>query len=319
MNAQRNLVMGAAVGYGPEQVRTFLESLRRSGYDGDILLFVDRKFPAQARKLPLMNNVMLRVLPHWFPMKYKLIGRPRRFKWIARPLLWPLWALMRLAAFAPLPQRARLRLQCWLAHHAVPPTESRYLSYLDFLESHDCGRVLHSDVRDVLFQAEPFAHLPARGLAVGIEALHNTIGSERWNRSWVSMVYGEGMLERIGAKPISCSGVTAGDRASMLSYLRQMREQILKLPFRAIQQPLDQALHNVVLWTGAVCEPHLMNTLASPLATLSGVPVERIRRDTRGRIVNADGGLAAIVHQYDRFPVLRAELPRAVLGDAARP
>ncbi|MET0183462.1 MAG: hypothetical protein ABW199_11300 [Caulobacterales bacterium] len=36
----RRLVMGAAVGYGPREVRIFVESLRACGYRGDIVMFV---------------------------------------------------------------------------------------------------------------------------------------------------------------------------------------------------------------------------------------------------------------------------------------
>lgn len=37
---KRRLVLGAAVGYGAEQVRIFVESLRATGYGGDIVMFV---------------------------------------------------------------------------------------------------------------------------------------------------------------------------------------------------------------------------------------------------------------------------------------
>lgn len=305
----RTLIMGAAIGYSEQQISPFLTSLRKSGYTGDVVLVVGTSLARRARSQPLFHGVTLLSSPHWFPFKYGLFQRRRTFKWFVRPILFPLWGLVRILGKFPLNEDWRLRLQGMITQYSMSPTETRFLRYLRFLQRHNYySRILISDVKDVLFQQDPFLGLPLSGLAVGMELRRKTIGSEPWNAWTVRLVYGPHVLEQIGTKPVSCSGVTYGDRASMLRYLKLMTSEILSLNFRATWQPLDQALHNYILWTGKFGEFQPLDLFQSPLATLSDVDEQLIQLNAQGKLLNQDGSVVSIVHQYDRLPRLKAIL-----------
>lgn len=306
------LIMGAAVGYTEQQVQPFLSSLRKAGYGGDVMLLVSPALARRVRALPLYRNVTLLGVPHWFPLKYGLLQRRRLFKWLVRPVLFPPWLLVQALGRLPLRPDPRRRLQALVAQYSMSPTETRFLRYLSYLQQNPYQRVLISDVKDVLFQRDPFQVLPASGLAVGMEAQNKTIASEPWNAHTIGLVYGPRVLEQIGASPVSCSGVTSGDRNSMLRYLELMAAEILSLSFRATWQPLDQAPHNYILWTGRFGTFHRLDLFQGPLATLSGVEEKQLRLDGQNRLLNRDGSVIGIVHQYDRLPRLKPLLLEAL-------
>lgn len=308
------VVLGAAVGYEPAQVAPFLVSLRRTGYAGTVALVVEASRIAGLAREPLLQGVELIPTAPWLAWRYRwLKDRPRLLR-----LAWPLvhalpWLALRALGALPLPEPRRRDLQRRLAQHLLPPSESRFLTWLDYLRRRPHARVLLADVRDVVFQTEPFAALPAHGLVVGMEAEGCSIGTERWNASRTRLVYGEAVLRELRDQRVSCSGVTAGDLPSMLRYLELMAEQILGLRRAAARQGwLDQALHNYVLcrrWSGPLCR---LNTLEGPIATLGQVREADIRCNAGGRVVNRDASVPSIVHQYDRWPALQRQLAQTL-------
>jgi hypothetical protein len=186
-----------------------------------------------------------------------------------------------------------------------PVSESRFIVYLEHLRRHSYERVLLTDVRDVLFQSDPFAALPVSGLAVSLEPDRYTIATEPWNERMVRLLYGDLVLAEIGHRPVSCSGVTYGDRASMLRYLELMTTEIRALRSTDARRGwFDQALHNRVLWSEWGTEWTPLATLSSAVATLGAVPEDEVPTDRGGAVVNRDGSLVAVLHQYDRLPTL---------------
>jgi hypothetical protein len=191
--------------------------------------------------------------------------------------------------------------------------EARFLRFEALLEARPYDHVLICDVRDVLFQRDPFPDLRGSGLAVSIETRRYTIEDEPLNARWVRDVYGQDVLDRIGANPVSCVGVTYGDRVGMSVYLRLMREEIVRLSSRAARQGgADTAIHNHIVWSGRLAQPRLLETLASPVATLNGISEQEISLDSEGRVLNRDGSEPSVVHQYDRLPAIAPGLVRAV-------
>jgi hypothetical protein len=164
-------------------------------------------------------------------------------------------------------------------------------------------------VRDVVFQRDPFLDLPRHGLAVSIETDAYTVASEPHNAMWVERVYGSGMLARIGDERVSCVGVTYGDGPAMSDYLRRFNRELMGLaPAAAGVAGADTAIHNVLLRTGRLGEPCLLEPLQSPVATLNGIPEASVRLSRDGRLLNADGTQPSVLHQYDRLPGLRDSL-----------
>lgn len=287
----REVVYGAAVGYSAEHIRPFVASLRSTGYDGAIVLLAERRRVRALRAMAEFAGVEVVATPQWPPRRWPSIDQVpwRRRCWAASHRA--LWALRRV-----LPSVV-LRLH--------PVSETRFLVYLDHLRRHDYESVLVADVRDVLFQANPFEALPGSGLAASIEPDRYTIASEPWNERMVRLLYGDRVLAEIGGRPVSCSGVTYGDRASMLRYLDLMATEIGALSrTNALRGWFDQALHNRVLWSRMAGEWTPLATLSSAVATLGAVPEQEVPTDEGGAVVNEDGSPVAILHQYDRLPTL---------------
>jgi hypothetical protein len=104
--------------------------------------------------------------------------------------------------------RAKRPLLCF---HGMPHV-TRYFHYGHYLATHPgFSSVLLTDVRDVVFQGDGFRSVD-RGLFVGMENPNLTIASEIYNRGWIRDAYGDAMLERLGDRQVSCSGVTLGRR-----------------------------------------------------------------------------------------------------------
>jgi hypothetical protein len=311
VTAVRELVLGAAIGYGEPQIAPFLGSLRRTSYSGDVGLIVE---PARARQFaarPLFRGVTFMSARRWFPARHGLLNPDGSARTPWRLMRAPVWLAMRALRSVPLPARARHALQSPLARFLLSPNESRYFLYRRFVEAHRHERILISDVRDVVFQDDPFRHLPLAGLAVGLEAPRLTIGGEYWNARWLRRAYGEAALQRFADKPVSCSGVTYGDREAMLGYLRAMTGELAALQRGATStSAIDQGVHNYLLWAGRLGSPATLAPLGSTLATVGMLEEDRLRLDAAGRLLNEDGSVPSIVHQYDRWPRLVERLGR---------
>lgn len=316
--ARRTMVLGAAVGYTVDQIAPFLGSLRRTGYAGQVALLVDRGLEEEiARVLAPAGVVLLRARRGVTPAhRREHAPRWRRRAW--RGVERTGWALLRGVRRLPLPARRKLDLQIELAIRLRPAMESRFPHFYTFLRDSTFERILLTDVRDVIFQADPFRHLPASGLAVSIESRRYTIATESHNAAWMARTYGAEALAALGERPVSCVGVTYGDRPAMERYLRLMAEALLALPLAAIGDAgADTAVHNWLLWTGRLGTVSLLETLASPVATLNEINESTIALDTEGRVLNHDGSLVSVLHQYDRLPGLRGRLP-ATMGAPAQ-
>jgi hypothetical protein len=309
------LVMGAAIGLTMRQVAPFLTSLRNSGYAGRVVLFLDAELERALRHDPIASGVTLVKARQWLPFKLSLLGHERVMRLGWSPIQTLLWMSLRWLERLPLDAERRLRLRLSVARVACTPMESRFLRYRRFLAAHPHRRVLLTDVRDVLFQNDPFLNLPQSGLAVSMESTSYTVATEPHNAAWVERAYGPRMLEQIGANTVSCVGVTYGDAEAIANYLEQMTNEILRLsPAQVGIGGADTAIHNVLLWTDRLGSVRRLQTLASPIATLNGVDERDVRLTAGGRVLNADGSEASVVHQYDRLPTVSPKLLRALAG-----
>lgn len=311
--SQRNdLVFGAAVGYTIKQIEPFLKSLRLSGYTGETILLVDKKLATAINNSRFSDVVKTRVVPEWIPFRYKLYrGRRTYLLYLWYPYHSLLWVMLQILKRAST-NRPVWQLLLKVADQLMAPIESRFLHALTVVRSGRYRRILLTDVRDVLFQSDPFAGLPDKGLCLGIETYPDCLQQEPHNERWIKMAYGQKMLSKIGKKPISCAGVTLGDQYSMINYLEKMSNELLNLKFKATKSTmlisLDQAAHNKLLWMGEIEDYHLLRTgHCASLATLSDERdfTNSIKIDDKNRLLNMDGKIISILHMYDRWPEVK--------------
>jgi hypothetical protein len=316
--APGEVIMGAAIGLTLEQISPFLTSLRNTRYRGDVVLFAHRRLERALRAGRLFDRLHVVRAQQWPAFQVGLLERPRARRLGWRPLQALAWSAMRLIGRLPVGERRRGALEGVLAAFVYTPMDTRFLRFGSLLASSAYRRVLVTDVRDVVFQSDPFEQLPEHGLAVGLETGSYTVGTEPLNALWMRRVYGEAMLARLSDRRVSCVGVTYGDREAMSGYLTQMRSELLSLtPAAAGIGGADTAIHNMLLWTGRLDPVHLLEPLRSPLATLNAVPETEVALSSEGRLLNLDGSEPGVLHQYDRLPGVAGRIRRAVTSGSS--
>jgi hypothetical protein len=170
----------------------------------------------------------------------------------------------------------------------------------------EATRVLVSDVRDVLFQRDPFAVLPpGPGLHLFLEHASKPIGRCLWTSSWIRFRYGDAALPPLAELPVVCSGVALGDLASMRGYLATVAREIdPRLRATNYMAGYDQGIVNRLCHRGEIPGLLLHPYASSPVLHLGNAPPGSVRVGASGEVQNDDGAVVAIVHQYDRHPEL---------------
>ena len=184
---------------------------------------------------------------------------------------------------------------------------SRYHNYQEFLGRHGYyyDKVMITDLRDVLFQSDPFATPWPADLVFAQE--RRRLGDCTTNRSWVAQAYGEAMADNLRYCMVSCSGTTFGTVHAMQLYLELMINELASRPI-PITSGLDQGVHNYVIRMrplgNAWCD-----ATDSIVATMAYVPDDAIHIEPRGVFI--DGRLVPVIHQWDRQKALRAYVEAA--------
>ena len=80
---RRRLVIGAAYKYAPDQVRVFVESLRATGYSGDVIMLTGR---LQWRLKAYLRRHGVRAFPHWSTRRLHGPIQAHRFERFAKVL-----------------------------------------------------------------------------------------------------------------------------------------------------------------------------------------------------------------------------------------
>ncbi|MFC5742400.1 hypothetical protein [Dyella tabacisoli] len=300
MVESRNLILGAAAGYAAKDIRLFLRSLALVGFNGRLVLFVYQGQMASIRTAidddaPSVDVQLVRI---------KGIREHAKFM---RSCIKRLYALAPAETFPKL-KKSLLKFQGM-------PHVTRYFHYDEYLSGHPgFSNVLLTDVRDVVFQADPFVGLDA-GLSVGMETDRLTIATEHFDRDWILDAYGEAMLQRLGDRQVSCSGVTMGAVASVQGYIAKMLHEIMSLPFNKMKTRIyDQAFHNKLLHCGELPDAHPCQPFRSRIATVGCMQTSDFVMSADGRLLNEDGQAVPIVHQYDRHPALESAFTAWVLA-----
>lgn len=167
--------------------------------------------------------------------------------------------------------------------------------------------VLLCDVRDIIFQLDPAAHLWGKGLCCTLEDRRMTVGDCPYMQRWMCGHLGETAWRAIAHHNISCSGTVAGSTSAVLHYLDAMCDALLPFTPAPGMAGYDQGVHNHLIRRGALGEMRLTDNVGGPILTL-GYKATQPQCDGDGRIRCDDGTPAVIVHQYDRMPGLFADI-----------
>jgi hypothetical protein len=180
------------------------------------------------------------------------------------------------------------------------PALDRFFHFLDYISKDESiERCLMTDVRDVVFQADPFASAgAARELKFYAES--TTIGETKSNYRWLERAYGAEELARLSDKPILNVGTVLASRQGALEYLRYMTTEIRR--FATNEWGTDQAIFNHMAYSGKFPEAEIVKHGYGEVQTLARQKTFTIDRE--GRLLNVDGTYPAVLHQYDRHDFL---------------
>ncbi len=287
----RDLVIGAVRGYCFEQLRPFVVSLKRTSFNGDLVL--------------LWNSLDAVTLCELERHGVKLVHFDYRGSGALNS--WSrFWPQLRPVLRLPVGITVRVSIYKKILNLAFV----RYLHMLDFIEA-KLGRyrnMLLTDVRDVIFQDDPFRdHLPGTILAF-LESPHMCYGSEPMNTGWLLENYGPETSAALQGQRIACCGTIMGTEAGMVRYLHAFTAEILRL--RSVAHGADTSIHNVLVRQTLAAKIAVVENFQGAVGTINPKAIE-YKNDKI--VLNAQQKPVPVLHQYDRLPqladTLLAKLP----------
>jgi len=193
----------------------------------------------------------------------------------------------------------------------TPVNSLRYFIYDQYLAGIDASieNILLADVRDIVFQRDPFTFDFEGALCCFLEDKRTTLRTSVINSGWLAAAYDRETLEALGHHAVSCSGATMGPAPVVRNYIRTMVDALQALDTKSpnimhVIGGVDQAVHNYLLYTGALPQARLLGNDDGPVLTLNDVPPHTIVLNEEGQALNGRGEVAHLVHQYDRHPDL---------------
>jgi len=236
-------VMGMAMGYGIETYQIFVGSLRRTGYTGNIILAVSSDIKANSEHYLKSQNVILH--------KTTIVECHENIT----------------AKFNPREssKHAQEAITCIAPYDTIKVRWGRYPVLRDqLIACKTCtGPVLITDVRDTLFQRDPFASGYELGHtlddtttlkegSIQVFQEHKSISTQHW---LVKFKLRTCKNELQYHEPMLCSGTTiAATKQAMIFYLNQMHDEMKvwladgKCHFAGNGD--DQAIHNYLYYAG---------------------------------------------------------------------
>mmetsp|Transcript_33673 Transcript_33673/g.112409 ORF Transcript_33673/g.112409 Transcript_33673/m.112409 type:complete len:253 (-) Transcript_33673:846-1604(-) len=193
----------------------FVRSLRQSGYKQDVVLVTDTKLPRGVADFLDSDGRTVRYATQWSCVGRQGARTPADQR--SRPndlcVSDRLYGTAAKDTRSPR-QRAFIRFEIywsWLCHYAAQ------------------SRIFMLDFRDVFFQVDPFASLPAQQedpTWLYLFAEYHSIANSSFNRRWISSCYGpRALTASLASSAVVCSGSTAGAAAAIGRYLEVMVAQ----------------------------------------------------------------------------------------------
>jgi hypothetical protein len=272
----RTVILGFAKGHSVAELRPFIVSLRRTGYKGDVVLFIE-DLTSEAIKLLDDHGVQL----HSFPNRHFRENPRHLFR----------------AATRMLPPEERRRADIALAPYYLHMIDARWPVYANYLRvmrglhSH----VMFSDVRDVIFQRDPFDFEWKAAFCSFAEAPGFLNKDHPLNRKWIRRAFGEKELQKIGDKRIVCNGVIFAETAAAQEFADLMSEHVIRVNSRDL---VDQGVLNYLVHHNLLRSHHIYEWDETSVLHLALVKAGDAEFNKEGLAVNGSGHIANVVHQY---------------------
>jgi hypothetical protein len=282
-------VMGMATGYTLSTYQSFVGSLRKSGFKGNIILVIAQDPNPGVESYLKSRGVTMK--------KLKIVD----------------CAIKSLEAAEVKNAHHQEVITCADPYPYLKVRWGRFPILRDLLmECKDCtGPVLITDVRDTYFQRDPFGDGAPMVTGLQVFEEHKTMRTTNWLVEWpVDKCKGIKFDE-----PMLCSGTTIGTRQAVLDYLQIMHNEMKdwmedkNCCCNGINGD-DQSIHNYLFYTGklpmATAFPNRMGIVQTvghqaALIEKSWLGLQFDLVDEDGYFTNYDGSRSRVIHQYDRF------------------
>lgn len=263
----KNLILGTINNYNFEHVSKFIYSIRQTSFEGHICMFAGSHISKKTVFLIKKFNIEVIRFTDSFPFLPN--PHPDNSKFLPEPI------------------------------HIY---NYRHFLYYDYLLNHQkqYKNVLITDVRDVFFQNDPFDFEIDDTIYVAMENIHINIGSCNDNAEWIRSGYGSDILDQMKNEIIVCAGTTLAPIKLMMEYLKRLLEEMNQV--NNVYNCADQALHNAIIFFNQLKPIHKLYNFKGPILTVGSEPNYKL--DENNRLINEDGSIINIIHQYDRHPEL---------------
>jgi hypothetical protein len=215
------------------------------------------------------------------------------------------------------------RIESFLKQHNVQTTDfpyanapihvvaSRFFRYHDIV-AHltDYKHILLADIRDVVFQANPFENLPDEDYIYAfMEDAGVKINVEPHHIGMIDRMYGAGSIGVFTDKNIICSGTILGTVNVLTEWLKVFNNRLIELqkvnPSVCYEMLLDQVIANYVFYFDEIGKKATLKSNGDIVATIGHCithPNHVDKLELKDGIFYLNDKVPAIVHQYDRSP-----------------
>lgn len=273
----KNLILTIMHGYDYPFVQPFLKSLKSIQFNGDLIIFVSNTVSRATKSALIRNGATLIEYNATYPF---IPSYAEEFEDIVPD---------------------------------ISISNYRFLLYLKYLTDHTevYDKILLTDIRDVIFQSDPFQKLEKNGIYVFLEDAVQTFRESKLNYNWCAAANGYEFAEKVIDKVVSCAGVTIGHTAYILNYLRYMKGKLKNR--KELPWAFDQGIHNGFVYGLRSPGTVIIDNDAGFVATLGAY--QPYLSNERAEVINSQGKPFSIVHQYDRSGELMTKIKSKYIGN----
>lgn len=173
----------------------------------------------------------------------------------------------------------------------------RWKLYADFLKEkrEKYNLVFSADIRDTIFQEDVFNYYKNNGPFLGVAIEDGTL-NQRLNKKWIISFCGEKIHETIMTERIICVGSIWGTSQIFFEFSNLFFQKLLEYP-----NSIEQGIANYLFYHEKFFSDYLVKSdNYGPVMTIGLTERSNINLDSKGNILNFNGKIAAVIHQYDR-------------------
>lgn len=274
---KRNLILSVLDNYNYPIAEPFIQSLRTICYNGDLVIFVSNTITSATKRALNVHGATLIEYKGSYPF---ITGGQEIFADIAR---------------------------------SITINNYRFLLYLKFLQENkdQYENIMLTDIRDVIFQKNIFDLIQNNKIYFFLEDQTQTFRTSKLNYDWSLDANGPEVTTQIIDNTVSCAGIVIGNTMHVIAYLNYMRS---KFKHRGdLDWGLDQGIHNEYVYTVSNNAAVIIENTSPLIYTLGACT--GYKQDSNGALLNENGEIYAVVHQYDRFGTLLVYFKKKFIGN----